>query len=224
MIIDMRLPVTSSRRCEQMTAFGASEVPDVKISAQMESTSGSSPGSRRSGERCERVRERHADLGRGIVAVGEAGRGEHRRQAIGDRLEEGGVPGFGQHEPAMRVLDIAQQVGVAPGVVEPDHRCADEGGAAEREEVVGRVVEQHGHVARTGGRQALREQRREPARLREVLGVGPFPARELDRDPVAVLLGVAPEQGRGIGRDEGRLTGGGADRGAETDIGVRDYA
>ena len=45
MIIAMRLPVTRSRRCVQITAFGASDVPDVKISAQIVSTSGSSPGS-----------------------------------------------------------------------------------------------------------------------------------------------------------------------------------
>ena len=47
MIIDMRLPVTSRRRCVQITALGTSEVPDVKISAQMLSTSGSTPGRRR---------------------------------------------------------------------------------------------------------------------------------------------------------------------------------
>ena len=41
----IRLPVTRSRRCEQITAFGASEVPLVKISAHGVSTSGSRPGS-----------------------------------------------------------------------------------------------------------------------------------------------------------------------------------
>ena len=45
MIMRIRLPVTSRRRCEQITAFGASDVPDVKISAHGVSTSGSSPGS-----------------------------------------------------------------------------------------------------------------------------------------------------------------------------------
>ena len=45
MIIGMRLPVTSSRRCEQITAFGADDVPDVKISAQIASMSGSTPRS-----------------------------------------------------------------------------------------------------------------------------------------------------------------------------------
>ena len=41
----MRLPVTIRRRCEQITALGASLVPEVKMSAQIDSTSGSMPGS-----------------------------------------------------------------------------------------------------------------------------------------------------------------------------------
>ena len=40
-----RLPVTSSRRCVQITALGADDVPDVKMSAHIVSTSGSRPGS-----------------------------------------------------------------------------------------------------------------------------------------------------------------------------------
>jgi len=41
----MRTPVCNIRRCVQMTAFGADDVPDVKISAHREVTSGSMPGS-----------------------------------------------------------------------------------------------------------------------------------------------------------------------------------
>ena len=67
---------------------------------------------------------------------------------------------------------VAQEVLVAAGVVEPDDRAADQRGAAEREEVVGRVVEQDRDVAGPVGRQALEEQRREPARLLEVLARG----------------------------------------------------
>ena len=44
-IIEKRVPVTISRRWLQMTALGASDVPDVKISAQGVSMSGSNPGS-----------------------------------------------------------------------------------------------------------------------------------------------------------------------------------
>ena len=45
MIMLMRTPVTMIRRWLQITAFGASEVPDVKMSAHVMSASGCSPGS-----------------------------------------------------------------------------------------------------------------------------------------------------------------------------------
>jgi len=45
MIAAMRVPVWSKRRCVQITAFGADDVPEVKISAQRDDTSGSSPAS-----------------------------------------------------------------------------------------------------------------------------------------------------------------------------------
>ena len=103
MIIDMRLPVTSSRRCEQITAFGASDVPDVKISAQIASMSGSRPGSAALAP-AERVGERRAERRRRIVGIGEAGRREDRRQVVGDRREQRLVPRLGDHEAAVRVL------------------------------------------------------------------------------------------------------------------------
>ena len=78
----MRLPVTSSRRCEQITAFGASEVPDVKISAQIASTSGSRPGSVGAGVRGERVGERRRRASApGSSASAKRVDDEHRRQA-----------------------------------------------------------------------------------------------------------------------------------------------
>ncbi len=225
MIIDMRLPVTSSRRCEQITALGASEVPDVKMSAQMLSTSGSMPASVAPSCAAERVAERGAEQREvAIVGVGEPGGREHGRQPVGDRLEKRRVPGLGDHEAAVRVLDVAQQVHVAARVVETDYGRPDQRRAAEREEVVGGVVEQHRDMARAGIRELGREQRREPHRLLVVLRVRPLLGAELDRDPVAGLLGVPAQEGRGVGRHEGRLPRRGADRGLETDIGVRDYA
>ena len=104
-------------------------------------------------------------------------------------------------------IGVAQEVFVAAGVVEPDDRATDECGAAEREEVVGRVVEQHRNVARPFVGKPLEKQRREPARLLEVLGVGPHPVAELDRDPVAELLVVPAQQRGGVGRDERGLPG-----------------
>src|SRR5260370_1108806 len=41
MIAAIRAPVCNRRRCVQITAFGADDVPDVKISAHRELTSGS---------------------------------------------------------------------------------------------------------------------------------------------------------------------------------------
>ena len=172
MIIDMRLPVTSSRRCEQITALGASEVPDVKISAQMPSTSGSMPASVAPSCAASAVAQRWTEWARGpagviagVVGVGEPGRGEHRRQAVGDRLEQARVARLGDDEPAVRVLDVAQQVLVAPRVVETDDGRADQRRAAEREEVVGGVVEQHRDVARPRWQGLGGEERREPHRL-----------------------------------------------------------
>ena len=57
------------------------------------------------------------------------------------------------------------------------------------------------------GRKALEEERGEPARLVEVLGVRPLAVAELDRDPFSELARVAPQQrGRVLG-DERRLPG-----------------
>ena len=203
----MRLPVTSRRRCEQITAFGASDVPDVKINAQIESRSGSRPGSAASPCGAERGRERHPERGRRVVGIGEPVRGHDRRQVVGDRRQQVFVPRFGEHQPAVRVDRVAEQVLVAAGVVEADDRAADERRAAEREEVVGRVVEQHRDVAGRAGRKALEEERGEATRLVEVLGVRPLAVAELDRDPFSELARVAPQQrGRVLG-DERRLPG-----------------
>ena len=89
----IRLPVTSRRRCEQMTAFGASDVPLVKISAHGVSTSGSRPGSSVA-HGGERGLERVADH-------------EHRRELVADRREEVEVAGLGDDEPAVGVLHVA---------------------------------------------------------------------------------------------------------------------
>jgi hypothetical protein len=105
------------------------------------------------------------------------------------------------------VLHVAQEVLAPAGVVEPDDRRADERRAAEREEVVGGVVEQDRNVPRARARQAGREQRREPARLLEVLGVRERAIAEPDRGPVAVLPRVATQQRGRVRRDERGLPG-----------------
>ena len=105
------------------------------------------------------------------------------------------------------MLDVAQQVHVAPRVVEADDGGADQRRAPEREQVVGRVVGEHRDVARTGGRKPLGEQGREAHRLRVVVGVRPRGVAEPDRDPVAELVRVAAQQRRRVRRDERRQTG-----------------
>ena len=206
MIIDMRLPVTSSRRCEQITAFGRvggarreDERPDrvdVGLDARVVVA-----------DTVERVGERRAERRFRIGGIGEAGRVEDRRQLGGDRREQRFVAGLGEHEAAMRVLGIAQEVLAPARVVQADDRAADERGAAEREQVVGRVVEQHRDVRRRALRQSLEEEVREAHRLDEVLAMGPDPIAEPDRRSTAdVGVGRVRAQERGgVRRDERRL-------------------
>ena len=118
----MRLPVTSSRRCEQITAFGASDVPDVKISAQIASMSGSSPG-RRPACAASASSSDEPSVDAGSSASANRLDDEHRRKLARDRREQRLVPRLGDHEPAVGVLDVAQEVLAAAGVVEPDDRA-----------------------------------------------------------------------------------------------------
>jgi hypothetical protein len=218
MIIDMRLPVTSSRRCEQMTAFGASDVPDVKMSAQIASRSGSSPGSTESWGRrgAEGEGAPGAERRRWVVVVGEAGRHQHRRKLAGHRLEQVLVARLGDDERAVRGHDVAEQMLVAARVVEADDRGAEQSCATEGEEVVGRVVEQHGHVAGPVDWEPLVEELGPPARLLVVPAVCPRLVGEADCEPVAVLLGVAPQQRGGVRRHQRGLAGGGNGAAAHT--------
>ena len=108
----------------------------------------------------------------------------------------------------MCVQRVSQEVLVATRVIEADDRGADEPGTTEREEVVGGVVEQHRDMSGCAGRETLEEERREPARLLEVLPVGPGAVAELDRDPIAELLGVAAQECRRVRCDQGCLPGG----------------
>ncbi len=202
MIMVMRLPVTRSRRCEQMTALGASEVPDVKINAQIESMSGSSPGSPAVACTSSASASDEPNVDAGSSGAAKRPDDEDGWKAIGDRREQRLVAGFGDHEAAVRVLRVAEEVLVAPGVVEPDDRGPDQCRATEHEQVVGRVVEQDRDVTWPLGREALEEQGREPARLVEVLGVRPDLVVELDRDPVAEFLGVAAQERGRVRSDE----------------------
>jgi hypothetical protein len=79
--------------------------------------------------------------------------------------------------------------------------------AAEGEEVLRDVVEEHAHVQRTVDGRAFEEQVREPVRLRDELAMGPHPVPEAQRGPVGDrgVGGVTAEQRGGVRRGHGRL-------------------
>ena len=208
MIIDMRLPVTSSRRCEQITAFGASDVPDVKISAQIESTSGSRPGSVAPACAASASASDAPSVDGGSSGVGEPGRRQDRRQPVGDRREQRLVAGLGDHEPAVRVLDVAQQVLVAAGVVEPDDRARRS--APRRRTRRGsrgccRAAPRRGGAPPAGSRSRNSAANRHDSSKYSAWVHVRSPNLIATRSPNS--LRVAPQQRRGVGRDERRLPG-----------------
>ena len=158
--MDIRLPVVSRRRWVQRTAFGAAEVPEVNNNAHSRSTSPSprsgAPASLRPRRASvlggvERSREGVA-APRRVVAVGEAVRDEHTSGQVDEREsvgELGLMARFGDDELQVRVRHVAGEVLPEPRVVQAGHRHPREPGAAQGEDVVGGVVEQHADVRRT---------------------------------------------------------------------------
>ena len=134
------------------------------------------------------------------------------------------MAGLGDHEPAVGVLDVAQEVLAPAGVVEADDRRARQRRAAEREEVLGDVVEEHRDMRRPTGRQPIEEEVRPPAGLRDVLAVGPDPVLEPDRRAVAIAGSAALRRSSAaaFGAGSGAWPGAGtaARGGREPDIGV----
>ena len=170
--------------------------------------------------------ERRRRAGRRIAGVGEPGRREDRWQPVGDRREQRLVARLGEHEPAVRVLRVAQEVLVAARVVETDDRGADQRRAPEREEVVGRVVEQDRDVARCAGRAAARgtapRTGTTPRSTRACVHVW-SPNLIATRSPNSRRV-ATQERGR-VGRDERGLSGSGdRSRSTRPDMSVRSYA
>jgi len=159
--------------------------------------------------RRQRLVERLAHGALPVVGVGEAlgheqaarevERRRHRRQQLL-------VARLGDEQLHVGVGDVGQEVLVAAGVVEPHHHRPDEAGGGQGEDVVGGVVEEHGHVRRPGRVEALAEQGGQARHLGEHLTVRPRAVPEPHGRPPGVLgVGaVAAHQGGGVGGRERR--------------------
>ena len=146
----------------QITAFGADDVPDVKISAHRDADVGLEPGS---------SVDDAASSAPSQVVVGEHVRQPRLRSASSKARCRSSVT----TSPTWVCSMSRQQVLVAPGVVQADDHRAGQRRAAEREEVLGGVVEQHTDVqhAVRRARSVCEEEVGPPDRLGEILGVGP---------------------------------------------------
>ena len=212
-MMPIRLPVTRRRRWVQITALGASEVPEVKMSAQRVSGSGSRPRSS-SPIGAERGIEVVAERPVRVVAVGEATAG---RAPVAGRRRSGRAcatcRGSVITRPQWVCVGVTKQMLAAAGVVEPDDGGADEGGATEREEVVGGVVEQdpdvRGLVEGPGGarnRFAKRRHSRPYSAWVQARSSNLIAGREARSGSVALARRSAAAFGAGIGASPGAGT------------------
>ncbi len=118
-------------------------------------------------------------------------------ELVPDTVDEAEVARFGQQQLDVGVGHVARQVLAAPRVVEADHHRAGERRAAQGEDVLGGVVEQHRHVRRAGRIESVPEEGGVAGRLGVELGVRPDLVPEAHRRPVPEVRvgGVAPQQG-----------------------------
>ena len=192
----MRLPVVSSRRCVQRTAFGAADVPDVNSSAHKASTlTVSHTGAARWCRRRARPRlYRGPDRATrpspgGSFAVDEALGDENATGqvcSLDGRVEQRLVAGLGDEELHVGVRDVAGQVFATSGVVQPDHGRPRQSRAAEGEDVVRCVVKEHADVGRTTRVEAGAVQGGESLRFGEKLLVRPDPVSEAESGTIAL--------------------------------------
>ena len=140
----------------------------------------------------QRLTHRH---GR-IVGVGEARRRRGCRPAgpdpSSDGLEQRLVAGLGDQELHVGVRDVASEVLVAPGVVQPDQRRSHEPRTTQREHVVRGVVEEHGDVGRAIGVEPGAVQRGESLGFEQKLSVRPHLVAETKRGAAGVARRRAP--------------------------------
>ena len=114
---------------------------------------------------------------------------------------------FGDQELHIGVGDISGQVLVAAGVVQADHHRPDQPCAAQREDIVGSVVQEHGDMGRPLGSSRCAIERRESFGLEEELGMSPRPVAEVKRGAagVAALPTIASQKGGDVLGGEGNL-------------------
>ena len=110
------------------------------------------------------------------------------------------VPRLGDHELHVCMDDVPGEMLPHPCVVQPDHRRTGQAGAAQREDVVGGVVEQ-----KTDMRGAIRieagpKEGGEAFSLGQELGVGPDPIAETQCESVggAGIYPIPAQQRRGV--------------------------
>ncbi len=115
---------------------------------------------------------------------------------------------LGDQELHIGVGDVARQVLVAPGVVQPDHHCPDKPRAAQREDIVRSVVQEHGDMGRSIGVEPRAIQRGESFGLEEELCMGPDLVAKVKCRPG----GVFPHRDRCVSEGRRRSERGGAPR------------
>jgi hypothetical protein len=94
----------------------------------------------------ERALQGFSDRHRWVLPVGKARGNENTAgqvEAIGDTLKETLVTRLGDQELDIGVGNVPRQVFVATGVIKAHQRRSCQPGAAQRKNVVGRVVEEH---------------------------------------------------------------------------------
>lgn len=171
-IVAIRTPVVSSLRCEQRTALGAAEVPDVKSRAHR--TSGSYSvvrGCRRPSPKTSSPAVSSASSNGSPAEMGGSSGSEKR-------CETRSPPG--SSNPSAKgwssccwrrsvmtsctsVCDMSpRQVFPPPCVIQPHQCSSDKSGPAKREDIVRGVVEEHGDMRRPARVEPGPEERGEP--------------------------------------------------------------
>ena len=212
----IRLPVVSSRRCVQRTAFGAADVPDVKSSAQRASTSGSAgAGSALTsrvvvGPGCLQCLLERLTRGRRLVPVGETVRDEDPSRechSLGARSQLLLVTRLGDDELDVGVRDVVAEMLAPTGVVQPCHGGTGQARTAERKDVVGRVVQQETDMGGTARVEPGAVQRGKALRFGQKLPVCPLAVAEAQGGTVGIpgIRAVATQERRCVRSRERHL-------------------